>query len=89
MSSTLITNIGQLVTNDPELGTLTNAALVYTDGKISWVGAKDSAPSADERIDAENGCVIPGFVDSHTHLVFAASREEEFVLKRKKLEFIC
>jgi imidazolonepropionase len=39
MSSTLITNIGQLVTNDPELGTLTNAALIYTDGKVSWVGA--------------------------------------------------
>jgi imidazolonepropionase len=81
MSSTLITNIGQLVTNDPELGTLTNAALVYTDGKISWVGAKGSAPSADERIDADTGCVIPGFVDSHTHAVFAGDRLNDFLAR--------
>jgi imidazolonepropionase len=81
MSSTLITNIGQLVTNDPELGTLTNAALIYTDGKISWVGAKSSAPSADERIDGDNGCVIPGFVDSHTHAVFAGHRLNDFLAR--------
>ena len=81
MSSTLITNIGQLVTNDPELGTLTNAALIYTDGKISWVGAKSSAPSADERIDGDNGCVIPGFVDSHTHAVFAGDRLNDFLAR--------
>jgi len=63
MSSTLITNIGQLVTNDPELGTLSNAALIYTDGKVSWVGTKKTAPPADERIDADGASVIPGFVD--------------------------
>ncbi len=81
MSSTLITNIGQLVTNDPELGTLTNAALIYTDGKISWVGAKSSAPSADERIDADGGSVIPGFVDSHTHAIFAGDRLNDFLAR--------
>lgn len=81
MSSTLITNIGQLVTNDPEFGTIKNAALVYTDGKISWVGDKGSAPSADERIDADNGSVIPGFVDSHTHAIFAGDRLNDFLAR--------
>jgi imidazolonepropionase len=81
MSSTLITNIGQLVTNDPDLGTLTNAALIYTDGKISWAGAKSSAPSADERIDADGGSVIPGFVDSHTHAIFAGDRLNDFLAR--------
>jgi imidazolonepropionase len=81
MSSTLITNIGQLVTNDPEFGTIKNAALVYTDGKISWVGEKGGAPSADERIDADNGSVIPGFVDSHTHAIFAGDRLNDFLAR--------
>jgi len=81
MSSTLITNIGHLVTNDPEFGTIKNAALVYADGKISWVGEKGGAPSADERIDADNGSVIPGFVDSHTHAIFAGDRLNDFLAR--------
>ena len=81
MSSTLVTNIKQLVTNDPELGTLADAALVYTDGKISWVGGKTKAPSADFLIDANGGSVIPGFVDSHTHAIFAGDRLQDFLAR--------
>lgn len=81
MSSTLITNIGQLVTNDPELGTHENAALIYNDGVITWVGAKEKAPAADNRIDAEGGSVIPGFVDSHTHAIFAGDRLQDFLAR--------
>ena len=81
MSSTLITNIGQLVTHDPELGILHDAALVYEDEKICWVGAKSTAPQADSRIDAEGGSVIPGFVDSHTHAIFAGDRLNDFLAR--------
>jgi imidazolonepropionase len=82
MTSTLIEGIGLLVTNDPEIGPLTaelnNAAVVVEDGLISWVGESSAAPDADSRIDAEGRCVIPGFVDSHSHLVFAGDRSDEF-----------
>ena len=81
MTSTLVTNIKQLVTNDPELGTLADAALVYTDGKISWVGGKTKAPAADSLIDADGGSVIPGFVDSHTHAIFAGDRLQDFLAR--------
>ena len=81
MSSTLITNIGQLVTNDSELGTLSDAALVYEAGKICWVGAKSAAPQSDSHIDAEGGSVIPGFVDSHTHAIFAGDRLNDFLAR--------
>lgn len=75
--TTLVDNIGLLVTND-EHGELANAAVVIDDGLIAWVGDARSAPAADERIDAEGGCVIPGFVDSHSHLMFAGDRADEF-----------
>lgn len=82
MTSTLIEGIGLLVTNDPEIGPLTaelnNSAVVVEDGLISWVGESSAAPDADSRIDAEGRCVIPGFVDSHSHLVFAGDRSDEF-----------
>src|SRR5690554_6703476 len=82
MTSTLIEGIGLLVTNDPEIGPLTaelnNAAVVVEDGLISWVGESSAAPDADSRIDAEGRCIIPGFVDSHSHLVFAGDRSDEF-----------
>ena len=81
MTSTLVTNIKQLVTNDPELGTLADAALVYTDGKISWVGEKTKAPAADSLKDADGGSVIPGFVDSHTHAIFAGDRLQDFLAR--------
>ena len=82
MTSTLIDRIGLLVTNDATRGTLTaersEAAVVIEDGTISWVGDSADAPDADTRIDADGRCVIPGFVDSHSHLVFAGDRSDEF-----------
>ncbi|RAG87466.1 imidazolonepropionase [Streptacidiphilus pinicola] len=76
--TTLITNIGSLLTNDPELGTLTDAAIVLDGDQVAWVGAAAAAPDADERVDAEARAVIPGFVDSHSHMVFGGDRTAEF-----------
>jgi imidazolonepropionase len=81
--STLVTGIGELVTNDPSLGAgplglLTDAALVIDGGAVAWVGPAAAAPAADARIDVEGRAVLPGFVDSHTHLVFAGDRSAEF-----------
>jgi imidazolonepropionase len=81
--STLVTGMGELVTNDPELGTgplglLLDAALVIDSGVVAWVGSSAAAPAADARIDVEGRAVLPGFVDSHTHLVFAGERSAEF-----------
>lgn len=76
--STLVTGIAELVTHDPALGVLTDAALVVDDGRVAWVGPARHAPSADAQIDVEGRAVIPGFVDSHAHLVFAGDRSAEF-----------
>jgi imidazolonepropionase len=79
MTSTLISNIGELVTNsDKKLGLINNAALVIENGKVVWVGPTSKAPGADSRIDSEGGCVTPGFVDSHTHLVFSGDRSKDY-----------
>ncbi|GAA1757107.1 imidazolonepropionase [Luedemannella helvata] len=86
-TSLLVTNIGELVTNDPRLGdhsplgVLTDAALVAVDGRVAWVGRAAEAPAADQRIDAAGRAAIPGFVDSHTHLVFAGDRAAEFAAR--------
>ncbi len=81
--SVAITNIGSLVTNDPNLGSgilgeLENATLVIEDGKVAWVGNSGSAPATDQVIDAGGMGVIPGFVDSHAHMVFSGDRSKEF-----------
>ncbi|QSR26808.1 imidazolonepropionase [Nocardioides aromaticivorans] len=83
--SLLVTNIGELVTNDPAaagsgdlLGVRSDAAVVVEDGLVSWVGAAADAPAADDVVDAGGRAVIPGFVDSHSHLVFAGDRAQEF-----------
>ncbi len=76
--STVVENIGLLVTHDAERPERTGAALVIDDGLVTWVGDSAEAPDADERIDVEGRCVIPGFVDSHGHLIFAGDRADEF-----------
>ncbi|UKD54473.1 imidazolonepropionase [Amycolatopsis sp. FU40] len=74
----LITGIGELTTNDPELGKLRDAALVLDGETVVWAGPAAQAPDADERVDVEGRAVLPGWVDSHTHLVFAGDRTAEF-----------
>ncbi|GAA1343873.1 imidazolonepropionase [Catellatospora bangladeshensis] len=76
--STLITNIGELTTNDADLGRRADAALVLDGDRVAWVGDAASASAADERFDAAGRAVLPGWVDSHTHLVFAGDRTAEF-----------
>ena len=82
--SLVIDNIGSLITNDPALGRgplgiVDDAAVVIVDGRVASVGPTGAV--ADERIDAEGACVLPGFVDSHTHLVFAGDRAAEFTAR--------
>jgi imidazolonepropionase len=84
MTSLVIDNIGQLVTCDPELGegplgVIQDAALVLEESLVTAIERPGAA--ADERLDAGGRCVIPGFVDSHTHLIFAGERGEEFAAR--------
>lgn len=78
MSALLIDGIGELVTGGTERPVVQDAAIVIEGDRIAWVGESAAAPDADERVDAEGRAVIPGFVDSHTHLVFAGDRFDEF-----------
>ncbi|HET8683782.1 MAG TPA: imidazolonepropionase [Micromonosporaceae bacterium] len=79
--SLVVANIGELVTNDPELGTPHDAALCVVDGRVAWVGPRAAAPAADATLDAAGAAVLPGFVDSHAHLVFAGDRAAEFAAR--------
>jgi imidazolonepropionase len=84
VSTVVVDNIGLLVTNEPDhgegaLGIVRDAALVFEDGNVAAV--ERSGAAADRRVDAGGRCVIPGFVDSHTHLVFAGDRAEEFAAR--------
>lgn len=88
--STLLRGIAQLVTLDPrhganaatdELGVIEDAALIIDDGVIAWTGPAAQAPEADDATDCGGGAVIPGFVDSHSHLVFGGERSEEFAAR--------
>jgi imidazolonepropionase len=90
MTSTMFTGIAELVTNDEllggadqseHLGRLSDAAVVVQDGLIAWVGPASVAPPVDERQDVGGRAVIPGFVDSHSHLVFAGDRSAEFAAR--------
>ncbi|GAA3593451.1 imidazolonepropionase [Klugiella xanthotipulae] len=78
--SLLITNIGELTTNNEETdyARLHDAAVVLEGETIAWVGSAAQAPAADERVDADGCAVLPGWVDSHTHMVFAGDRTAEF-----------
>ncbi|MGA5708568.1 imidazolonepropionase [Streptomyces cellulosae] len=84
MSATVITNIATLVTNDPSLrdsdplGLVRDAAVVVEGDRVVWTGESSKAPPTDNRVDAGGRAVLPGFVDSHSHLVFAGDRTEEF-----------
>ena len=89
----LVTNIGELVTNDPgpdrdggPLGILRDAAVLIEGDRVAWVGpaeipAHDPGVAEFEMVDAGGRAVIPGFVDSHTHLVFGGDRAEEFAAR--------
>jgi imidazolonepropionase len=90
--STLITNIGELVTNarpeaagtagaTPAFAAQPDAALVLDGGRVAWTGPAAGAPAADELVDAGGRAVLPGFVDSHAHLVFAGERGAEFAAR--------
>ena len=76
--STLITNIAELMTQDLEHRVLKDAAVVIEGERISWIGAGASAPAADDAVDVGGRAVLPGWVDSHTHLLFAGDRTAEF-----------
>lgn len=82
MTALVITGIGRLVSFDPEREALEGASLVCVDGSVTWAGSGAPPQQAgDQRIDAGGRCVVPGFVDSHTHLVFAGDRLEEFAAR--------
>lgn len=86
MSTLLVTGISELVTHDPahgagpggRLGLVTDAAVVVEAGRVAWTGPVTQVPAADDRFDVGGRAVIPGFVDSHSHLVFAGDRAAEF-----------
>jgi imidazolonepropionase len=85
--SILYTGISELVTNDPNqgdgsaLGVVEDGAIVIAGDTVEWVGSAREAPGADDRVDCGGACVIPGFVDSHAHLVFAGERSAEFAAR--------
>jgi imidazolonepropionase len=85
-NSFTLTNISQLVTNnsaigDGELGVITNAAITVTDGIVSWVGQASDADSSVHQTDVGGRALVPGFVDSHSHLMFAGDRSQEFAAR--------
>ncbi len=90
MSTVVVQGISQLVTNardcdtragDDRLGVLEDAAIVVEDGRVAWVGRRADAPAADTRRDLGGRAVVPGFVDSHSHIAYAGDRSAEFVAR--------
>ncbi|HVK34587.1 MAG TPA: imidazolonepropionase [Microlunatus sp.] len=83
--TTVITGIAELVTCDDStedrLGIRSDAAVVVADGRVAWIGDATQAPAADRRIDLGGRALLPGFVDSHSHLVFAGDRSAEFAAR--------
>ncbi len=85
--SVLLTGIGLLATQDAELGELHDAALVIEGDRLAWIGPAAEAPAADSAHDLGGRCVLPGFVDSHAHLVFAGDRAAEFAARMSGLPY--
>jgi imidazolonepropionase len=95
--SLLITRIGELVTNAPAdagaaagpgaFAVLSDAALVIEGDRVAWTGLSARAPAADAVVDAAGRAVLPGFVDSHAHLVFAGERSAEFAARMAGLPY--
>ena len=86
MTTVALTNIGSLVTNDETLGAgplglMKDAALIFDGDLITWVGPSAQAPATDQQIDLAGRAVLPGFVDSHAHLLFAGERSAEFAAR--------
>nr|WP_245737960.1 imidazolonepropionase [Streptomyces sparsogenes] len=82
-TATAIIDISTLVTNDPSLGEgplglIQDAAVVIDGDRVAWVGESSKAPATDSRVDAGGRALLPGFVDSHSHVVFAGDRTQEF-----------
>ena len=78
MTSTLVTSISELTTWEADRPVRHDAAILFDQGAVAWVGDAADAPGADERIDAAGRAAVPGFVDSHSHLMFAGDRADEF-----------
>jgi len=95
--SLLIARIGELVTNAPDadgaghgpgpFAVINDAALVIEADRIAWTGPSSRAPAADKLVDAAGRAVLPGFVDSHAHLVFAGERSAEFAARMAGLPY--
>jgi imidazolonepropionase len=81
VTTTLVTGIGLLATQTEEHGELRDAALVVDGDRVAYVGSASAAPAADQLVDVGGRAVLPGFVDSHAHLVFAGDRAEEFAAR--------
>jgi imidazolonepropionase len=86
MTSLLLSGISELVTNDPThdgtpVGLIEDAGVVVEGGRVVWVGRRPDAPAADASRDLGGRAVLPGFVDSHSHLVFAGDRAAEFAAR--------
>ncbi|MEG2925067.1 MAG: imidazolonepropionase [Glutamicibacter sp.] len=81
MATLLLTNIGQLTTVDAKGRVLEDAAVLIEDGLVAWIGKMAHAPAAGHEIDLGGRAVLPGWVDSHSHLIFGGDRAEEFVAR--------
>ncbi|RPI16319.1 MAG: imidazolonepropionase [Ignavibacteriae bacterium] len=96
MNNILIENAKQILTCSPEgtrfksgkaqseIGLLENSSIYIENGKIKWVGKKlpaDLLKKNVKKINAKNKVVMPGFIDSHTHLVFAGDRANEYAMR--------
>ena len=87
MTSEMITDIGELSTLVDGEPRIAQAAIVIEHGRIAWIGAAASAPAADTRVSVSGRAVLPGWVDSHTHLMFAGDRSSEFEARMAGLPY--